>query len=148
MSSCDAILDSDIFSEILKGRNAIVLARERSFLAEGKHYALSAISIMEVIQGLQKIGAEERIQTLLHHLRSIEVLPLDLPCAELAGRIWGDLERSGQTIGVADPMVAAVTIHHGATLITGNVVHYERIQRLGYRLRLDNWKEPQLAGGG
>jgi tRNA(fMet)-specific endonuclease VapC len=142
MSSYDAVLDSDIFSEILKGRNATVLARERALLAENKHYALTAVTVMEVVRGLQKIGAEERIQALLHHLHAINVLPLDLHSAELAGRIWGDLERTGQTIGVADPMVAAIALHHGATLVSGNIEHYQRIRNLGYPLQLDNWKAP------
>ena len=37
-------------------------------------------------------------------------------------------------------MIAAVAIQNDLTLITGNTAHYERIQQLGYRLRLDNWR--------
>jgi predicted nucleic acid-binding protein len=38
-------------------------------------------------------------------------------------------------------MIAAVAIRHGLTLVTGNTAHYERIQRLGYLLTLENWRE-------
>ncbi len=43
--------------------------------------------------------------------------------AEMAGRIRGDLERTGQPIGLADPMIAAIALVHGLELVTGNTVH-------------------------
>ena len=51
-----------------------------------------------------------------------------------------DLERTGQPIGRADPMIAAIALQHGLTLVTGNQSHYQRIQQLGYPLLLDNWR--------
>lgn len=67
-----------------------------------------------------------------------EVLRLELPDAELVGRIYADLERIGQTIGYPDSMIAAIASQHNLTLVTGNLSHYQRIQILGYPLRLDN----------
>jgi tRNA(fMet)-specific endonuclease VapC len=64
----------------------------------------------------------------------------DLTGAELAGRICGDLERTGQPIGLADAMIAAPALQHNLTLVTGNISHYQRIQGLGYSLKLDNWR--------
>ena len=39
-------------------------------------------------------------------------------------------------------MIAAIAQHHSLTLVTGNVAHYERIQRLGCDVRLENWRNP------
>jgi predicted nucleic acid-binding protein len=58
----------------------------------------------------------------------------------MAGRIYADLERIGQPIGRADPIIAAIALRYDLTLITGNVAHYQRIQTLGYGLKLDNWR--------
>jgi predicted nucleic acid-binding protein len=58
----------------------------------------------------------------------------------LAGRIYAELERSGQPIGRADPIIAAIAITQNLLLATGNTRHYERIQQLGFALRLTNWK--------
>ena len=69
-----------------------------------------------------------------------EVLPFDRDTAELAGRIAGELERIGQPIGTADPMIAAIALHHGLELVTGNTAHFQRIQQLGYPLALVNWR--------
>jgi tRNA(fMet)-specific endonuclease VapC len=65
---------------------------------------------------------------------------LDAVSAELAGRIYADLERLGQPIGRADPMIAAIALRHDLTLVTGNLSHYRRIQALGHNLQLDNWR--------
>ncbi len=61
--------------------------------------------------------------------------------AELSRRIWGDLERTGQRIGQADPMIAAVAITHSLELATGNILHDQRVQQLGYPLSLVNWRQ-------
>jgi predicted nucleic acid-binding protein len=38
------------------------------------------------------------------------------------------------------PMIAAIALRHSLTLVTGNLSHYQRIQALGYGLKLDNWR--------
>jgi predicted nucleic acid-binding protein len=73
-------------------------------------------------------------------IASEEILPFDRAAAELAGRIAGDLDRIGQPIGRADPMIAAIALQHGLELVTGNTAHYQRIQQLGYPLTLVNWR--------
>jgi predicted nucleic acid-binding protein len=73
-------------------------------------------------------------------------LTLDGQTAELAGWIYGDLERTGQTIGRADPMIAAIALQHGLSLVTGNQAHFRRIAALGYPLKLENWRQAPLSG--
>jgi tRNA(fMet)-specific endonuclease VapC len=81
-----------------------------------------------------------RLQNFLAAVAQEEVISLEHPAAVLAGRISGDLDRTGQTIGKADPMIAAIALHHGLELVTGNTSHYQRIQQLGYPLTLSNWR--------
>jgi predicted nucleic acid-binding protein len=95
---------------------------------------------MEIVKGFHKLQRQDRIEQFLTGLPTVEVLTLDLRSAELAGRIYADLERTGQPIGRADPMIAAVALRHDLTLVTGNVAHYQRIQALDYNLKLDNWR--------
>jgi tRNA(fMet)-specific endonuclease VapC len=95
---------------------------------------------MEMVKGLQKVQQSQKIVSLLTHVGTEEVLEFGQPAAETAGRIWGDLERTGQPIGLADPMIAAIALVHGLKLATGNMTHYQRIQQLGYPLTLVNWR--------
>jgi tRNA(fMet)-specific endonuclease VapC len=135
-----ALLDTDIFSEILKGIDPHVVANATAYRALFGRYTITVITVMEVVKGLHKLRREERIQHFLAGLSTEEVLTLDERSSELAGRIYADLERTGQPIGRADPMIAAITIQDGLTLVTGNLAHYRRIQALGYGLKLDNWR--------
>ena len=67
---------------------------------------------MEVVKGFRKVQDENRIQQFLTQMQSVEVLTLDVLSAELAGRIFADLERTGRTIGRIDPMIRR---HRSAT---------------------------------
>ncbi len=103
-------------------------------------YIISVITVMEIVEGFHRLSREDRIQRLMAELPQLEVLTFDAAAAELAGRIYADLERTGQPIGRTDPMIAAIALQHGLTLVTGNQSHYQRIQQLGYPLLLDNWR--------
>jgi tRNA(fMet)-specific endonuclease VapC len=135
-----ALLDTDIFSEILKGIDRGVVAQATRYRTVFGRYAISTITIMEIIKGFHRLQREDRIQQFRSALQATELLTLDFQSAELAGRIYADLERTGQPIGRADPMVAAIAMHNRLTLITGNQAHFQRIQRLGYDLKLGNWR--------
>lgn len=135
-----ALLDTDIFSEILKGVNRTVITRVVAYRAIWGRYTISTITVMEIVKGLHKIRREDEIQRFLGGLSTVELLTLDLQSAELAGRIYADLERTGQPIGRADPMIAAIALQHGLTLVTGNLSHYRRIESLGYKIKLENWR--------
>jgi len=135
-----ALLDTDIFSEVLKGINVNVAAKATAYHAAFRRYTTSLITLLEIVKGYHKVNREDRIQQFLVLAPFVEWLTLDQNSAETAGRILGDLERTGQPIGRADPMIAAIALRYDLILVTGNTTHYQRIQSLGYHLRLDNWK--------
>jgi tRNA(fMet)-specific endonuclease VapC len=135
-----ALLDTDTFSEILKRVDAQVVRRATDYRSQFGVYTISTITIVEIVKGLHKVQREERLREFLKGLSAVEVITLDLSSAELAGRIYADLERTGQPIGRADPMIAAIANRNGITLIIGNTTHYERIKNLNYDLRLGNWR--------
>lgn len=135
-----AILDTDMLSEALRGVNAAVVANAHSYRSVFGRLTISVVTVMEMVKGLQKVQRPSKLASLLVLLGPEEVLELDREAAVTAGRIWGDLERIGQPIGVADSMIAAVALRHGLELVTGNTAHYQRVQRLGYPLRLTNWR--------
>ena len=135
-----ALLDTDILSEILKGRDAQVTERARRYRSTFGRYTISAITVMEIVKGLHRQDREDGIQRFMAALAQVEVLGLDGRSAHLAGRIYADLERAGQPIGRADPMIAAIAMTHGLVLVTGNVKHYQRVQNQGHPLSIANWR--------
>lgn len=135
-----ALLDTDILSEILKAKNANVVDRAVRYRETFEQFTISAITVLEIVKGLHKVGRADALKKFLGGLQAIEVISFDESCSIIAGRMFADLENTGQPIGKADPMIAAIAIEHDLTLTTGNTTHYERLQKLGYSLKLDNWR--------
>jgi predicted nucleic acid-binding protein len=137
-----ALLDTDILSEIVKAKNPIVVARARAYQAQYQRFTFSAVSVMEVIAGFSKQRNEERVRRFGDVASRSDVIPLEAIAADLAGRIYADLLNAGEDIGVADTMIAAIAIHRGLPLATGNVSDHVRVQRAGYPLVIENWRDP------
>ena len=128
------LLDTDIWSEILKAKDPTVAERARAYHAEQGRYTLSVITVMEVIYGYARVGRDDRIRQFLALLVRAEVLWLDPTVAELAGRIRSDLERLGSKLMIEDTLIAATAIRHGLPVATGNTRHFVKIQEAGYAL--------------
>lgn len=135
-----SLLDTDTLSELMRARNVGVLLRAATYEMAHDRFSVSAITIMEAVSGWQRIQREDRIDELLRRSTRWEILTADRDVCLLAGRIHGDLARTGQPIGFADVLIAATALHHGLVLVTGNTAHYQRLQPLGYHLQLDNWR--------
>jgi tRNA(fMet)-specific endonuclease VapC len=102
------LVDTDIWSEIFKGKNATVLARAAAYLSQHGRFTLTAVTVFEVIQGLQRVQRASRIDAFREMLEDIEVLELDQECADLAAAIYGELERRGRGIDAGDAVGRAV----------------------------------------
>ena len=134
------LLDTDILSEIIKGKHAAIAARAAAYLAQQGRFTTSAVSVAEIVYGFRRMGREDRVTQFESSLDSAEVLPLDDAAARLAGRINADLERGGRIIGMPDVMIAAIALRSGLAIITGNVAHFEHVRAVGYQLVIDNWR--------
>lgn len=75
--------------------------------------------------------------TLLVALAACGTAP-DLASARLFGEVKARLATAGQPVADADLFIAAITLSRGATLVTGNRRHYERIPGLV----VEDWLRP------
>jgi tRNA(fMet)-specific endonuclease VapC len=81
------LLDTDSFSEILKGVNQNVVARATRYHSTFGYYTISVITVLETVKGFHKLKREDRMQQFLAGLPAVERLALDQRSAERAGRI-------------------------------------------------------------
>ncbi len=135
-----ALLDTDVLSEIIKGKNEMVTARASAYLTEHGRFTTSAISVAEIVYGFRRVAREDRLAQFEASLDAVEVLPFDDAAGRLAGRINADLERRGRIIGMPDVLIAAVALRARVPIVSGNVAHFEFVQSVGYELLVDNWK--------
>jgi len=135
-----ALLDTDIFSQVLRRYSPAIVFRTAAYLTEFEQLTISAITVTEIIKGWQKRQREDRIEQFISELGAVEILYLSLDTHILIGRMLADLERTGQPIGFADTAIAAIALQNNLTLVTGNLNHYQRILDLGYSLKLNTWR--------
>jgi tRNA(fMet)-specific endonuclease VapC len=137
-----SIVDTDMFSEALRGRDAMIRDKADAYLSVFGRFTFSVTTVVELIDGLRRRRHDDRIEWLLAKLEGErhEIISIDFGAAKIAGHIFGDLHRTGQPIGRSDSFIAALAIYENVPLVTGNIRHFERIQSLGYPLRLENWR--------
>jgi tRNA(fMet)-specific endonuclease VapC len=139
------LLDTDILSEIIKKKDATVAARATSYLSDEGRFTVSVLSVMEIVYGFHRLGREDRLEQFRTLISAHEVLPFEMTTATLAGRIYADLERQGTPVGLADVMIAAVALHHGLPIVTGNTRHFKAVLDAGHPLEIQNWRASQTG---
>ena len=126
------ILDTDVCIEILRGNEKVVERRREV----DDDIATTWITASELAYGAEKSNASDRNLILVtEFLATLPVLGLDLTSALAFGQCKARLERTGLRIADADLLIAAITLANGASLVTGNRRHYERIENL----RIEDW---------
>lgn len=118
------LLDTDTCVGLLRGRSEVLVRRE----AERDDLATTWVSAAELFFGAARSGRpDENAATVVRLLASLTVLGLDLASARVFGTVKATLSRGGVLVADADLFIAAVAISRGATVITGNRKHFERI---------------------
>jgi tRNA(fMet)-specific endonuclease VapC len=109
------LLDTSVIIDILndrRGRKGLL----ENLVLEGSTLACCAVNVAEVYSGMR--AHEARITDAL--LRSFEYFEITWQVACAAGRLKYEHARKGQTLALADMLIAAVALAYNLTLITDN----------------------------
>lgn len=129
------MLDTDTTSYLLKGRSPAIESRLAAL--PPTDICLSVMTRAELQYSLRRLSADHRLHLgVRQFLKLIRVLPWDAEAADWYADIRHQLAGAGKPIGHLDMMIAAHALAAGATLVTNNLRHYERIQA---PLLLENW---------
>lgn len=119
------LADTDVLIDFLAG---IAPVREQVWsYAEAEQLQTTAITCFELLSGATKGKRFDRIRGLLDLL---PVLPLDREAAQRAAEVRHELERTGQSIGMADSLIAGIALANDLPLLTRNRRHFERVAHL------------------
>jgi predicted nucleic acid-binding protein len=133
-----SLLDTDILTEVFKGRNQLVAANAAAYLREHGQFAISAMTRFEVVRGLR----HKRATTLLARFDSmcarIFVVPISDDVIDRAADLWVVARDTGHPQRDADLMIAATALVHRRTLVTGNTSHFQWINGLS----IVDWRAP------
>jgi len=130
----NCLLDTNICIYLIKNR-PIEVCKKFERLAIGS-VGISSVTTSELFYGVYKSDktAENR-QALLEFLLPLTIVSYDENAAPFYGEIRTVLEKSGQTIGPLDMMIAAHALSLGVTLVTNNIKEFQRVPEL----MVENW---------
>jgi tRNA(fMet)-specific endonuclease VapC len=130
------LLDTNTCIEILRGRNAVLLARYAS--QPRADIALSAIVRSELLTGaLLSAKPDENRRIAEAFCVLFPCLAFDSQVAGVHAELHARLRRAGNIIGARDLMIAATALAHKLTVVTHNTDEFKRIDELS----LEDWQE-------
>jgi tRNA(fMet)-specific endonuclease VapC len=130
MAASAFCLDSDVLIWHLRAGSRPEVSSHLQALANRGTVMTTAISVAEVEQGV-RAGEGDRTRRLL---RALPVIAIDRDVAERAGEIVRTLRSAGETLGLADALIASACLIHGLALVTLNVRHFSKVSGLSVEL--------------
>ena len=132
------MLDTNVLSHIMQGRDAELLAR-LTRLPVGQ-VVMSSVTLAELEYGLHCKGQPARLRNALAQvLLRIDVLPWDEAVATCYGELWATLEAQGINLSDFDMMIAAHAVALDVTLVSRDKAFAQVPTGVNQRLRLEMW---------
>lgn len=125
------LFDTDAISELLRPHPAAKYLQWLMSVPREDQFT-SSVVIGELYKGAYRSKAQKHhlINIELRVLPAVTVLPYDMATAKVFGKIRACLEEAGTILPDADIQIAATAIYHDLELVTGNLRHFSRIDKL------------------
>jgi tRNA(fMet)-specific endonuclease VapC len=128
------LLDTNIVSYWMRG-DEHVIDRLKAHLPS--QLALSAITLAEILYGIQKSPTKkrERKARIQDITSMLDLYPFDEQAASRYAAIRCQLESSGRSISERDTQIAAIAMAQRLTVVTHNVKEFDRV----HGLKVEDW---------
>ncbi|HEV2989112.1 MAG TPA: PIN domain-containing protein [Candidatus Angelobacter sp.] len=138
----NALLDTDILSEYLKGHNPTVINHAMRYAQEHGVFTFTSVTVYEIVYGLELKGASNQLKRALAWLNQNEqITPVNADYLT-AATIKATARKQGTVLELPDCLIAAVAARLEFTLVTGNVEDFRAIQKIGLKFIIENWRNP------
>lgn len=114
------LVDTDVLIWNLRGNE-----RAADILDRLQDWALSAVSYMELVQGLRNKDELRQLHRALHFWDAT-IIHVDASISSRASFLMEE-HALADSLQVADALIAATAVESGRILLTGNVKHYKRL---------------------
>jgi tRNA(fMet)-specific endonuclease VapC len=128
------MLDTNVVSHIMQGRDAALLARLAA--QPVGQVVLSSVTLAELEYGLHRKGQPARLRAAMSQiLLHMDVLPWDAAAARCYGQLCSTLEAQGVNLSDFDMMIAAHAVAVNATLVSRD----KAFEHAALHLKLEVW---------
>ena len=122
------LIDSDILIYFLKGKQEVV--QKLSQIPIGDLY-ISRINYTELIYGAYNSAKiTQNLKVIEPFLDTFKVLEFTKESSLIFAKEKARLKKSGNIIADMDLMIASIAIENDCTLLSNNIKHFDRIQKL------------------
>ncbi|MBU4221506.1 MAG: type II toxin-antitoxin system VapC family toxin [Euryarchaeota archaeon] len=123
------VVDSDILIDLLREKDEAV--KKIKELEKNEELATTDINVFELYYGAYKSNKKDKnLSSTRGLLKNLTLLHTTEEAMETGGRIYSDMKAKGKSIDIRDVLIAAITLQNGASLLTRNREHFERIEEL------------------
>jgi len=119
------IADTDVLIDYLRGARPV--AERVALEIRSAQLATTTVTRFELGAGARSARQRKIVTELLD---ALPCLPLDREAADRAAEVRHSLERRGLAIGMADSLIAGITLESRGILLTRNRRHFERVEGL------------------
>ena len=127
------LLDTNTLIYFFKGMGEV---SNNLFLRVPKDIYVPSVVVYELEVGITKSqNPQKRMLQLEKLLSQVNVISFGAPEAKAAARIRAELEKSGQSIGPIDTLIAGCAVAHNLILVTHNVKEFTRVASL----KVEDW---------
>jgi tRNA(fMet)-specific endonuclease VapC len=137
------LLDTDHFTVLFDGQHRLHATLRKRLDATDDSVAVSVITLEEQLRGWlaeirrrvatpeRQVAIYEQLTGLIDFFARWDILAFDLPAVD----IYNNLRQTKMRVGSQDMKIAAIALTHDATVLTANLVDFERVPGL----RVDDW---------
>ncbi len=116
------IADTDVLVDFLRDR--VPIADRIALELTTNSFVTTVITEFELRSGVRSRREATAVEALLD---ALDVFSLDRAAARRASELRRTLEETGQTIGMADSLIAGICLERNGILLTRNVKHFSRV---------------------
>jgi len=123
------VVDTDVLIDLLREKDdAVKNIRE---LEKNEELETTDINVFELYFGAYNSQKKDKnLSSTRGLLKNLTLLHTTEEAMETGGRIYSDMKAKGKSIDIRDVLIAAITLQNGASLLTRNRDHFERINEL------------------
>jgi len=127
------VLDTDLLIDFFRGSPEAI--SKMSALQEGEDGICTTIlNAQELLIGFTG-RTKGQYRDVALFLSRLEVLDYSFKDADAVVEVINKLKSSGGSVGVFDEIIAGICISRGATIVTKNIKHFGRVNRL----KIEKW---------
>lgn len=121
-------IDTDILIDFLRNKPQAIQTVQK-ILAKQESLKTTAINVFELLKGVKKQSPEKQLR-MKHFIERLTILYFDECCAQHAADILCTLKEKGESLDLADILIASIACAHNEPLLTQNTKHFSRIEKL------------------